>query len=103
MPTTVSFSHVTFWKFVLSNTFFLLAVNGLNFETYIQNGILNTTNAANALCLFYEFVGFTPGELGNVLNIPVDLANVIVEKAAPYLTDLGCGINPNNGSSVAGN
>jgi hypothetical protein len=52
--------------------------------------------------LAYEFVGATPGQFGNILNIPVNLVNAITKDAAPFLQNLGCPINPNDGSTVPG-
>lgn len=78
-------------------------VLGLNAGSYIKNGTLDTSTVPNALCLVFTSISFSPGEFGNILNIPVDLINVITADAAPYLKNLGCEISPTDGSKVPGN
>jgi len=70
--------------------------------SYIKNGTLDPKAGTDAACLAYTSVGFTPGEVGNVLNTPVNVLNAITAQSAPFLANLGCPLNSNDGSTIPG-
>lgn len=77
--------------------------NGLNFSTYIQDGKFNPDTPADAMCLIYQaLTGGFPSELGQVVNIPVDISNAITAGLLPMAKNFGCPLNHNSGGSASG-
>lgn len=77
--------------------------NGLNFDTYIKDGKLNSDTPANAMCLIYQaLTGGFPAELGQLINIPVAVQSAITAKLLPMSQNFGCPLNHNSGDSVSG-
>ncbi|GIZ42141.1 hypothetical protein CKM354_000542000 [Cercospora kikuchii] len=77
--------------------------NGLNFSTYIQDGKFNPDTPADAMCLIYQaLTGGFPSELGQVINIPVDISNAITAGLLPMAKNFGCPLNHNSGDSASG-
>lgn len=77
--------------------------NGLNFSSYIQNGKLNSDTPNNAMCLIYQtLTGAFPSELGQIVNLPVQVLGDMQDKLLGFGKNFGCPLNPNSGGSVSG-
>ncbi|PPJ52508.1 hypothetical protein CBER1_10348 [Cercospora berteroae] len=77
---------------------------GLNFSSYIQEGELNLNEESvkGLTCALYLALGTVPSATGEVLNLPVRLTDAIFEKVAPFMRDLGCPNNYNDGDQSPG-
>lgn len=71
--------------------------NGLNFSSYIKDGKLNEDNIKGVGCALYLGLGLVPSASGELLNLPVKLSNALTGQLAPFLQNLGCPNNFNEG------
>lgn len=76
--------------------------DGLNLGSYFKDGKLNEENVAGVGCALYLALAVVPSATGELVNLPVELANAITARLAPFLTNLGCPDNFNDGSQSSG-
>lgn len=81
--------------------------DGLNLGSYFRDGKLNEENVAGVGCALYLALALAPSATGELVNLPVELANAITARLAPFLENLGCPNNFNDrlespGGSLAG-
>ena len=63
----------------------------MNYTNYITNGQMNEQTAAYAMCqILQTLVAGFPSEIGQVVNLPVDVETAIAANLAPMLENFGC-------------